>query len=198
MSCVTNCWFSTVENGHLQGYFRSEQGVRQGDPLAPSLFILAQEYLIRGLDLLYQKWPAASNYWSSGQQRESHEVSDLEHAFYLSWSSGQQRRKKTFIYYLIAKVSSNDQGWNHKSLSYSGRMVLIQSVLQALPMYYMQSLELPIGVTQRLQKIFNQFLWGSTTDAKHIHWCSWQKACLPFDEGGLILQEDMITWPCIY
>ncbi|CAM8968841.1 unnamed protein product [Rhodiola kirilowii] len=42
---ISNCWYSIIWKGSTYGYFKSNRGVRQGDPLFPSLFIIAMEYL---------------------------------------------------------------------------------------------------------------------------------------------------------
>ncbi|EOY31736.1 Uncharacterized protein TCM_038852 [Theobroma cacao] len=56
--CISNCWFSVLINGMTAGYFKSEWGLRQGDFISVQLFILAAEYLSRGLNALFAQYPS--------------------------------------------------------------------------------------------------------------------------------------------
>ena len=67
-----NCWFSISFHGTITGYFNSTRGVRQGDPIAPALFILAEEVLSRGLLLLFQSKACEYFHVSRGTTPISH------------------------------------------------------------------------------------------------------------------------------
>lgn len=52
MGTIDNVWYSIIINGNRNGFFTSSQGLKQGDPLSPSLFIIGAEVLTRLLNNL--------------------------------------------------------------------------------------------------------------------------------------------------
>lgn len=69
---ISNNWYSVLLNGQQYGFYKSTRGVKQEDPLSPTIFILAVEALSRGLNVLHQnlyfcgfglpKWSPKINY----------------------------------------------------------------------------------------------------------------------------------------
>ena len=50
MQCVTTTSFSVLINGCPFGFFQTSEGLSQGDPLSPFLFVLVSEVLARLID----------------------------------------------------------------------------------------------------------------------------------------------------
>lgn len=47
---ISNCWYSIRIKGKSFGYFKSNRGLRHGDPLSPSLLTIAMEILSQKLN----------------------------------------------------------------------------------------------------------------------------------------------------
>lgn len=51
---LNNNWYSLLLNGQPKGFFKSSRGIKQGDPVSPTLFIIAAEVVSKALNKLLQ------------------------------------------------------------------------------------------------------------------------------------------------
>lgn len=79
---------------------------------------------------------------------------------YLGLPVGKNPRLKTFWTPVVEREERRLVGWGKKFLSLGGRGTLIKSVLLNLPTYFLLLFAIPIGVANKIEKLFRRFLWG--------------------------------------
>jgi hypothetical protein len=71
-------------------------------------------------------------------------------------------------------------------LAYGGRLQLIQSCLQSMPIFFLCSLHIPPGILKPINRIIRHGLWGKKEDGKGKQsLASWEMICKPKSAGGL-------------
>ncbi|XP_027090440.2 uncharacterized protein [Coffea arabica] len=95
------------------------------------------------------------------------------------------RMKKEYYADIVHSVTCKILSWKHRTLSSGGRIVLIKSVLASMPIHLLAAAYPPKGVLRELEKIFANFLWGSSDWGPKFHWLSWVDLCQPYNEGGI-------------
>ena len=80
--------------------------------------------------------------------------------------------------------------WKSKCLSLAGRATLVKAVYSAIPSYTMQCNFLPISVSNQLDKLSRDLLWGSTSEKRKIHAVKWENVTKPKNLGGLGIRDN--------
>ncbi|XP_058774304.1 uncharacterized mitochondrial protein AtMg00310-like [Vicia villosa] len=75
--------------------------------------------------------------------------------------------------------------WRGIHLNMAGRVVLINSVLNAVPLYSLSFYKAPKKVLKEIVAIQRNFLWGGCEIRKTVNWVSWDTICKTREEGGL-------------
>jgi hypothetical protein len=65
------------------------------------------------------------------------------------------------------------------------RVVLLESVLTATPLYILSLYKLSIKIKKKLDSIGCQFLWQGTSQRRKFALISWKWICMPRQLGGL-------------
>ena len=72
-----------------------------------------------------------------------------------------------------------------KCLSAGGKEVLIKSVAQSIPTYFMACFILPRGLCEHINGLLRKFWWGNKRGERKTAWMSWNTMCKPKFMGGM-------------
>ncbi|XP_060182870.1 uncharacterized protein LOC132612794 [Lycium barbarum] len=163
-------WLNLIK---AKGFFHSTRGVKQSDPISPALFILSAEVLSRALNAEFdntERGVIEENYEdTAGVEQITGFKRDQFPLNYLGCPIFHSRRKKVYYNDLIKKVKNKLQNWKGKLLSSGGKAVLINSVLQSIPIYMLSAVVPTKFTINELHKIFARFYWSTNEEGKSRH-----------------------------
>jgi len=103
---------------------------------------------------------------------------------YLGFSLKSNLYLKRDWTWLIGKVEKRLNIWCHKWLSRAGRLVLVKSVLEAIPVYWMSLAWIPKGTLESIRRICFRFLWSGKKEDQTTPWVNWKRIAVPKGLGG--------------
>ena len=75
-----------------------------------------------------------------------------------------------------------------KMKAWGGKIILIKSILNSLPIFQMSVLLAPMGILCKMEQSIRSFFWkGGKNNAKRISLIIWNKIAMPLLEGGLLI-----------
>ncbi|XP_020114730.1 uncharacterized protein LOC109728671 [Ananas comosus] len=87
--------------------------------------------------------------------------------------------------FVINRLQKRLTGWKAKSLSHAGRLTLIQSVLLAIPRFYLSFIILPAKFIHKIERVIRDFWWGFDDSNRHLYLQAWSKLTRDRKDGGL-------------
>jgi hypothetical protein len=93
---------------------------------------------------------------------------------------------------LVEKMRKRLFSWRNKHISLGGRIVLINSVLNAIPVFFLSFMKMPKSVWKKLVRIQREFLWGGVRGGRKISWVKWSIVCQDKSQGGLGVRDAII------
>ena len=219
--CVFGGSMFVLVNGCLTVEINIHRGLKQGDPLAPFLFLLLAEgfsglmrnvvrlnlfegfrFHREGMMLSHLQYAddticigkaSVDNLWTikallTGFEMASRlkvnffkscliginvnrEFMDMAYNFlncnegnlpfkYLGLPVGANSSSSVTWEPLLDYVTTRLNSWGNKYISFGGRIVLLNSVINVIPIFYLSFLKMPGNVWRKLVRIQREFLWG--------------------------------------
>jgi hypothetical protein len=117
---------------------------------------------------------------------------------------------------MLEKIRNRLKSWGNKYVSLGGRITLLNSVLNAIPIFFLSFMKIPAKVVKMVIRIQRDFLWGGVGGGRKICWVKWKMICQPKSKGCLgvrdvkmvnlslmdkwkwrLLQEDLPLWKVV-
>jgi len=108
---------------------------------------------------------------------------------YLGLSVGANSKKLSTWEPMLDQLKNRLNSWGNIYVSLGGRIVLLNSVLNAIPIFYLSFLNIPVKVLKKVTQIQREFLCGGVRGGWKVCWVKWRKVCQPRSKGGLGVRE---------
>jgi len=104
---------------------------------------------------------------------------------YLGLPIGSNPSRCSFWEPVLLKIRKKLSVWKGRNLSFAGRVCLIKSVINAVPLFYLSFFKAPTGVCKEIIKLQRKFLWEWGKEGRKIAWTTWENICKAKEEGGI-------------
>lgn len=94
---------------------------------------------------------------------------------------------------LISSVKSKLNSWSAKTLSFAGRLLLINTVISGITNFWCAIFTLPKFCIKTINSLCGAYLWNGTIEGHHTARVSWDTVTHSKEEGGLGVR-DLLTW----
>ena len=147
--------------------------------------------LMSGLCLNYSKscfisWNPSDLEWAKDMARSVGCIHSTPPFTYLGFPLGAHMNKCSAWKPMVKKIENRLASWKANILSRAGRLTLIKSVLNSLPVYFMSMFKMPKAISLKIVKLQRMFFWGkSSATQMSCPMVKWSDIELPRQLGGL-------------
>lgn len=107
------------------------------------------------------------------------------YTIYLGLSVTFGRSKKAVFPFVIKRIWKKLEGQKEKCQSRFGNETLIKAIAQVVPNYIMSCYKFPEGTCHDIEAMIANFWWGSSDEARKVHWLSQDKMTEVKYRGGV-------------
>ena len=86
---------------------------------------------------------------------------------------------------VVEKVEQRLEGWKARVLSKGGRLVLLKSVLSAIPTFYLSVFKIPTSIEQQISGLMQRFFWKGSKEGRGLASVAWDDICKPTGQGSI-------------
>ena len=102
---------------------------------------------------------------------------------------GANPRKMSTLEPVLERIRMRLSTWGNKYISLGGRIVLLNLLLNSLPIFYLSFLKMPTKVIKMVEGIQRRILWGGVGGPRKICWVKWRTICQTRRNGGLGVRD---------
>jgi hypothetical protein len=109
---------------------------------------------------------------------------------YLGLPVDANSRKASTWEPVVKAIEKRLISWKNHYVSLGGRVVLLNSMLASIPIFYLSFVKLLVSVRKTIIRLQRNYLWTRLSGAGcKISWVSWNDVCRPKNEGGLGVRD---------